>query len=201
MQDVKPVAARGIGSIIAATVTIVLAGTADAQAPAGPGGAAGLRPPSSWAMTDGTLQMTPAAGWEANPRLAEDNGVIAFIHPSGMKLNQTIPAWILVDRRTRDPNVPFDRVVRACLAEGEVFSYIPADSAKLSTADGRALATYRFNLGADGSERGLAFLEAPSGTILFRYEAVSTEVWGKVLPALEAMLRTVRFLPDVKSPQ
>ncbi len=198
MHNVRPITARETGTIIAAIVIIALAGIAGAQSSGGPGGAAGIRPPASWTTPDGTLQLTPAAGWEANPRLATDNGVIAMIHLSGMQKDQTLPAWLLIDRRTRDPKTPFASVIRACLNEGKTFTYVPADSAILTTADGHALATYRFNLGPDGSERGLGLLEAPTGTILFRYETVSTQVWKDQQAAMETMLRSVRFLNNAK---
>ncbi len=194
----RPITARETGTILAAFVIIALTGTAGAQSSGGPGGVAGIRPPVSWTTPDGTLQLTPAAGWEANPRLASDNGVIAMIHPSGMQKDQTLPAWLLIDRRTRDPKIPFSSVIRACLTEGRTFAYFPADSAMLTTADGHALATYRFNLGPDGSDRGLGLLEAPTGTILFRYETVSAQVWKDQQAAMESMLRSVRFLPNAK---
>jgi hypothetical protein len=189
--------ARYQGTILAVLVAIVLAGTAGAQSAGGPG-TAGIRPSASMQMDDGTLQMTPAPGWEMNPRLAKDNGVPGFLHPTGMQPNQTLPAWVLVDRRTRNPKLTFEATVQACLNEGKVFAYFPADSAVLTTADGRAMPTYRFNLGSDGSERGLAFLDAPDGIVLFRYETVSGDVWKAQQSAFDAMLRSVRFLPKAK---
>jgi hypothetical protein len=198
VHDVKAIAARKTGSFLAVLAVITIAGLAAAQPSEGPAGAMGVRPPLGWTTPDGTLQMTPPAGWETNPRLSEDNGVIAFLHPSGMQKDQALPAWLLVDRRNRDPKVPFSLVVRACISEGEVFDYFPADSTTMTTADGRSLAAYRFNLGKDGSERGLALLEIPTGTLLFRYEAVSTELWKQQQGAFEAMLRSIRFLPTAK---
>jgi hypothetical protein len=189
--------ARNSGWIIAILVAITLVGTAGAQSTGGPG-TAGVRPSASMAMSDGTLQLSPAPGWELNPRLAKDNGVPGFLHPSGMQQDQTLPAWMLVDRRPRNSKLTFEQTVQACLTEGKVFAYFPADSAVVTSADGRTLATYRFNLGADGSERGLAFLDAPDGIILFRYETVSSDVWKAQQPAFDAMLRSVRFLPKAK---
>jgi hypothetical protein len=194
---VKTHTARNRAFIIAILIAVACSGIAAAQDTGGPGGA-GIRSSASIKMSDGTLQVTQATGWEMNPRLAKDNGVPCFFNPTGMKQDQILPAWLLVDRRTRNPKLTFEETVQACLTEGKVFAYFPADSAVVATADGRPMSTYHFNLGSDGSERGLGFLEAPDSIILFRYEAISSDVWKAQKPAFDAMIRSVRFLPVAK---
>lgn len=189
--------ARSRGCFIGILIAVACSGIAVAQQTGGPG-VAGIRSAASIRMSDGTLQVTPATGWEANPRLATDNGVPGFFNPTGMQKDQILPAWLLVDRRPRNPRLSFAETVQACLSEGKVFAYFPADSAVLTTADGRSMPTYRFNLGSDGSERGLGFLEAPDGILLFRYETISSDIWKAQQPAFESMLRSIRFLPVAK---
>jgi len=187
---------------IAAAMAVAL-GTANAagQGTGGPGGAAALHPPVSWSTPDGTLQITLPPGWEANPRLAEDNQVIGFLNPTGMQPGQDLPMWILIELRPRSAQISFEDHVRGCLIEGASYGFVVRDSTKITTADGRALRDYTFQPSPEGSERALGFLGTATGSLLFRRQAVSTSIWEKNLPAVEMILRSVRFLPGEAKPE
>lgn len=182
-------------------IVLMLAGTASlaaAQGGAGPQAAAGLRPPTQWTAPDGILQASIPQGWESNDRLAGDNGAVGFIHPSGAKLGEELPVWFLVERRPRGANLSFDAARRGVLVEGRVYGFLPTDSTRTETADGHTIVGYRFSPSKEGHERSLAFMETPSGMLLFRAQALSSEVWKNHAPAIQQILKSIRFLAPPK---
>lgn len=177
---------------------MICAGSSPAQT-AGPGATA--QASTSFTMTDGVLQITIPPGWEPNPRLASDNGVVGFIHPSGMKPGDEIPVWLLVERRERSTGLSFDGARRGCLMEGEILNFVPQDSVVTATISGKEIHSYTFQPSPEGWHRGLSFLESPRGMILFRYQALTADVWQSHKAAVEGMLRSIRFLPNATAPK
>ncbi len=178
--------------VAGAIASIVPASAQDGQ---GPASTSAVRPPTRWTAPDGILQATIPQGWESNDRLAADNGALGFVHPSGMAMGEELPVWLLIERRPRAESVSFDAARRGVMVEGKIYGYVPSDSARTETADGRTLVGYWFPPSEEGHERSLAFLETPSGMLLFRAQAMSSEVWNKHSPTLHQILKSIRFLP------
>lgn len=143
----------------------------------------------------GALQLSLPEGWESNPRLAQDNTVSAFLHPAGMTIGDNIPVWVLIEPRKRTPEQGFETEVRTILMEGVPFGFVARDSLFFKTSDGRRVASYRFQTSEEGWERGLAFLDLPEMILLFRQHAADSASWGGYRDEIDAMLRSLRFLP------
>lgn len=177
-------------TMLAAVATVGLAGPETG----GPSGDPAERAPVSFPLTDGGLFLNLPAEWENNQKLADENLTVGFLHPSGMKVGETVPMWILIERRPFDPEQTFDSLLRECLEEGKVHGFTAQDSTTIKTADGRPLINYRFNPGENGAERGLAFMETPDGAILFRQHADNAKTWEKHEASISTILRSVKFL-------
>lgn len=154
----------------------------------------GSRPALSYGYDDGLVQIEIPDGWEANPRLAADNGVKGFFHPTGMRPGEDVPIWVLVERRERPDGIPFEKWMEGVLAAGRTFDYIVQDSTTLQSADGRPLRDFRFNPSAEGEVRGLTFLETPHGALLFRRQAESGAVWDSGQENVSSLLAGIRFV-------
>jgi hypothetical protein len=156
--------------------------------------ALGSRTPLTISIPEGALQFQVPDGWESNPRLAEENGVPAFLHPGGMTIGDNIPVWVLIERRERPIGVTFDQSVHTILLEGVPFGFVARDSLAFLTIDGRTIRSYRFNTSEEGWERGLAFLDLPGMTLLFRQHAADSSSWRAYREEIDATLRSMRFL-------
>lgn len=183
-----------LAALVAAVTILALASTASAQSGEGPQGTSPMRAPTQWTLPDGLLQTVVPQGWESNDRLASDNGAVGFIHPSGMEMGQELPIWFLIERRPRGANVSFDAARRGAMIEGRIYGFLAADSMRTETADGHTIVGYMFAPSKEGHERSLAFMETPSGMLLFRSQALSGEVWKKHSPAIHQILKSLRFL-------
>ena len=76
-------------------LVLIVAGFVTVLLPAGTAQGAIYRVP----IQGGSIRMTVPAGWEPNPRLAGDNGAVAFLNPTGLTAGMEIPVWIVVDLR------------------------------------------------------------------------------------------------------
>lgn len=161
----------------------------------------GARAPLTISLPGGAIQLQLPEGWESNPRLAEDNGVPAFLHPGGMTIGDNIPVWVLLEPRSRASHVSFEQSVRTILMEGIPFGFAARDSTSFQTIGGRRLQSYRFRTSEEGWERGLAFLDLPGMTLLFRQHAADSTSWKGYREEIDAMLRSVRFVARQTPPR
>jgi hypothetical protein len=147
-------------------------------------------------MEGGALQITIAAGWEENPRLAKDNEVLAFLNPTGLRAGEEIPIWMTIDRRNRPEGLTFESHMKSILAEGTAFGYAIRDSVDypLSDKSGKVLRSYRFSNSPEGWHRGLGFLDVPGGIVLFRYQAQSEEIWKSRGEGIRAILKSPKWI-------
>ncbi|MBD3163181.1 MAG: hypothetical protein GF346_12010 [Candidatus Eisenbacteria bacterium] len=150
--------------------------------------------PLTYECGDGILEVRLPEGWEANPRLASDNMVLAFFHPAGMELDQEIPIWIFVEERSRPGGSSFETWMEEVLDEGAVHDFVVQDSARFETAGGSALYDYRFNASVQGEIRGITFLETPEGALLFRRQADGRGSWEEWGDEALSLVSGVRFV-------
>lgn len=146
--------------------------------------------PLAVALQDGIISLRLASGWESNSRLAKDNDVPLFLHPSGMEQGARLPAWMLVDRRPFQRGDTAASAVARILREGGGFGFVVRDSIGITLPDGRLLRVFRFRTGADGEERGMALLETTGAFAVFRYAATDSASWDRAWPAVEGMLKS-----------
>jgi hypothetical protein len=149
-------------------------------------------------MPEGVVALTLPPNWEMNPRLAKDNGAPGFLHPSGTPVGQDLPFWVIVDRCPRASIEKFPALVARVLEEGKPYDFVLQDSTGFRTSDGRRAIQCTFKPSKSGAMRGLAFVEAPVGALLFRYQARDEKMWEDHRRQVAAIIRTVRFLETQK---
>ncbi|MBM3286171.1 MAG: hypothetical protein FJY88_02310 [Candidatus Eisenbacteria bacterium] len=183
-----------ISALFLAASTLIVP-LALAEETGGPAGSLATRTVNTIPTADGAVQITIPPGWEINTRLAEDYVVFAFLHPSGPKLGDEIPVWLIVDRCQRYLAEDFEKLLKRVLLQGAEQGYVLRESASIPTADGRLVTNCAFEPTEDGTERGLALLPSASGAITFRYQCASAEEWKARRPEIEGVLRGLRFFP------
>jgi hypothetical protein len=177
-----------------ALICLVLGAAIALAATAASASAASASEPVRCAVSDGVIEIPVPPGWESNPRLAEDNAVLAFFDPAGLMAGDDIPIWVIVDRLEREAGTSFPVQARRILEEGKGYGFVPRDSSTVRTADGRTVHAYTFKADADTLHHGLGILESPKGVILIRYQAASEGIWKEQRAAVIAMLKGLRFV-------
>lgn len=148
--------------------------------------------PVAWPIPGGVLALEIPGDWESNPRLASDNGTTGFLHPSGMKIEQAIPVWIVVEHRLLD-HATFDDFLVQCLEEGNSRGFVFQERVTTETTDGHQLLTYSFNPSENGEPRRLSFLQTPQSVVLLRQQAADPATWDVAETVIDAILKSLRF--------
>lgn len=163
-----------------------------------PSGVASVRAATSITMPEGVVQVALPANWESNTRLADENQTPGFLHPGGTAVGQDLPFWVVVDRCPRNIVEKFPGLVKRVLDEGKPYGFTLQDSTAFRTADNRRVVQCAFEPTKEGAKRGLAFVEIPTGALLFRFQGQNDKTWEQFRPVVDDIVRSVRFMEMTK---